>query len=182
MSQEFDKPIEGHEYDGIQEFNNPLPGWWLVTFFGTIIFAFVYYIHYELAGGPNQVTELKQSLEILQSLKKTGSAMDEAKLLALFNDENLALGQQQYTLKCAACHGNEGQGVIGPNMTDNHYIHGAKPMDMYQVIAEGVLDKGMPPWKDQLSEAEMAGVIYFVSKMKGTFAAGGKPPQGQEVN
>lgn len=182
MSQDFDKPIEGHEYDGIQEFNNPLPGWWLVTFFGTIIFSFIYYIHYELAGGLDQSAELKQSLTYLESLKKGGSAMDEDRLAALFTDSNLQLGQTSYVAKCAVCHGPSGEGLIGPNLTDNHFIHGTgQKIDAYNVIANGVLDKGMPPWASQMSEEELVGVTYYVHKMKGQFVSGGRPPQGNEV-
>jgi len=180
MSQDLDKPIEEHEYDGIQEFDNPLPGWWLFTFFATIIFSFVYYIHYEVASGPSQEVALKQSLETLKSLKKGGPAMDEDKLAALFTEEALVSGASIYQAKCAMCHAPSGEGLIGPNMTDNHFIYGASRLAMYNVIAEGALDKGMPAWKDQISADEMVGVAYYVYNMKGKFVANGKPAQGQE--
>jgi cytochrome c oxidase cbb3-type subunit 3 len=180
MSQDLDRLLEGHEYDGIQEFDNPLPGWWLFTFFATIIFSFIYYLHYEVANGPNQEAELKQSLEILQSLKKGGPAMDEEKLAALFKDSALETGKSTFQTKCAMCHGANGEGLIGPNLTDKHYIHGGTRLALYNVIAEGILDKGMPAWKEQLSSDEIVGVTYYVHKMKGTFAPNGKPPQGEE--
>lgn len=182
MSQDTDRPIEGHEYDGIQEFDNPLPGWWLFTFFATIIFSFVYYIHYEIASGPSQVTELQQSMEALKSLKKGGPAMDEDKLAALFNDSALESGKATFQAKCAVCHGATGEGLIGPNLTDKHFIHGGSRLATYTVIAEGVLDKGMPPWQEQLSQDELVGVTYYVYNMKGTFAPNGKPAQGEEEN
>ncbi|MCS6838795.1 MAG: c-type cytochrome [Bdellovibrionaceae bacterium] len=178
MNQNQEKPMEGHEYDGIQEFDNPLPGWWLLTFFGTIIFSFLYYLHYEVASGPNQEEQLKKSLAAIESLKKGGPALDDEKLLALFQSSSPDKGKSIYAAKCAACHGAQGEGLIGPNLTDTHFIHGGSPLAMYNVISNGVLDKGMPPWKDQLSFDDSVAVTAFVYKLKGTFAANGRPPQG----
>src|SRR5574343_592852 len=96
MSQDQDLLIKGHEYDGIKEFDNPLPGWWLVTIYATIIFAFIYVIHYEFGSGPTLAQEPKV----------------------------LAMGAEVFTGKCASCHGNELQGLIGPNLTDKYWIHG----------------------------------------------------------
>lgn len=181
MAYEEDRLLEGHNYDGIEEFDNPLPGWWLVTFFGTIIFSFIYYLHYEVGSGPNQAQQLAEDLAIIQSLKKGGPALDEEKLAAMVSQEQLDKGAQAFAAKCAACHGAKGEGLIGPNLTDKHFLHGNKRMDMYAVISNGVLDKGMPPWKDQMSSDELAAVTNYVFSLKGTFVAG-KPPQGQELN
>jgi cytochrome c oxidase cbb3-type subunit 3 len=180
MSQDIKKPIEEHEYDGIQEFDNPLPSWWLFTFFATIIFSFIYFIHYEIAGGPSQAIELQRSLEILKSLKKGGPAMDEDKLSALFTNSALETGKATFQAKCSMCHGLKGEGLIGPNLTDKHYLHGSSRLAIYNVISEGVLDKGMPAWKEQISNDELLGVAYYVYTLKGTFAPNGKPAQGHE--
>jgi cytochrome c oxidase cbb3-type subunit III len=180
MSQELDKTIEGHEYDGIQEFDNPLPNWWLFTFLATVIFAIVYYFQYEISGAPNQAAELQESLASIQSLKKASPnpTLDENGLKALFTEQALESGKATFQAKCAACHGAAGEGLIGPNLTDNHFIHGGSALATYEIISEGVLDKGMPPWKDQISHDELVGVTYFVHNMKGTFAPNGKPEQG----
>ena len=181
MAHEKDHILAGHSYDGIEEFDNPLPGWWLLTFFGTIIFSFIYYLHYEVGSGPTQAEQLAQDLAIIQSLKKGGPIVDEEKLAAMASQEQLEQGAQVFASKCAACHGVKGEGLIGPNLTDKHFLHGNRRMDMYAVIRDGILDKGMPPWTDQLTATELAAVTNYVFSLKGSFVAG-KPPQGQELN
>lgn len=182
MSKETDQIIAGHEYDGIQELDNPMPDWWLYIFFGTIVFAFIYWVHYEFGTGPNQAQELEQSLVQIKSLKKGGPVLTEEKLTAAFTDEAVKGGQQVYAAKCAVCHGPEGGGLIGPNLTDSFWLHGTGARaDIAQVISAGVLDKGMPAWSEQISENELVQVSAFVFSLKGKNIAGGKPPQGQEV-
>lgn len=181
MSQDDDKLIQGHDYDGIQELDNPLPGWWLVTFFGTIIFSFIYFLHYEIAGGPDQKAELEASLSALSSLRQGGPVMDAQKLEALLSTSSLDAGQTAYAAKCAVCHGPNGEGLIGPNLTDLHFIHeNGSAISIYQIIADGVPAKGMPAWKDLVSSDELVDITHFVYQLKGTFAPGGRPPQGDE--
>ncbi len=180
-NQDFDQVIKGHDYDGIEEFDNPLPGWWLVTFLGAIIFAFGYLYYYEMSSGPSQVVLLEESMQVLKSLKKSGPAMDEEKLAALATSDKLALGKTVFTGKCAACHGQNAEGLIGPNLTDKHAIHGTSArMDIFGIVVDGVLDKGMPPWKDALTPDELVNVVNYVHSLKGTFVANGKPVQGNE--
>lgn len=191
---QFDQPIAGHDYDGIQEFDNPLPMWWLWTFFGTIIFAFMYFIHYQLGAGPNLDQELQSDLTSIKNEAATASAQaggagagetgsTAEDLNAVMNDPaRIAAGKVIFAGKCASCHGPEGQGLIGPNLTDKFWIHGTgKPEDIVLVISKGVLDKGMPPWEAQLKPAEINSAMAFVRSLKGTNPPNPKPPQGNEV-
>ena len=171
-----------HEYDGIREFDNQLPEWWLAIFFGTIIFAFIYWVHYQIAGGPSSKQELATAMAKIQAQKPAGPQFTEDKLAALFTGDAVGKGREVFTGKCAACHGPEGGGLIGPNLTDKFWLHGqGSRLDIAKVIAVGVPDKGMPAWGETLPEDEVVAAAAFVYSIKNANVAGGKPPQGQEA-
>jgi cytochrome c oxidase cbb3-type subunit 3 len=189
MSENFDekkygKIIPDHEYDGIQELDNPLPGWWLATFYITIFFSIFYVGYYIFGSGPTLVDELKKDLTARElALKSTGANQGptENELNALIkNQERAAKGKPIFLAKCASCHGDKGQGIIGPNLTDQYWIHGNKPADLYKVISEGVLDKGMPPWNSMLNKEEIMNIIAFIITLKDTNPPNAKAPQGVE--
>lgn len=174
----------GHNYDGITEYDNPLPTWWLATFFGTIIFAFIYFIHYEFGGGQTLTEELKVATQELEKLRPHNEAFEtDQELLALMKDPSLlALGNSTYTAKCSACHASELQGLVGPNLTDKYWIHGqGKLSDIAQVIRKGVLDKGMPSWESILSKDEVVGLVAYINSKKNSQPTGAKAPQGNLV-
>lgn len=179
-------PLTDHEYDGIQEYDNPLPTWWLWTFFLTIMFSFIYFIHYEFGGGPT----LKQELEVaMQNIEKAAAqhapAVTETEdlLAEAMKDPKLTeVGAAAYVAKCAACHGPQLGGLIGPNLTDNFWLHGkATRLDIVNVIRKGVPEKGMPPWETLLSKDEVYGLTAYILSKKGSNPANAKPPQGEEV-
>lgn len=182
MSSQDDQHNTGHTYDGIVELDNPMPGWWILIFFGTIIFAGIYYLHYESGAGPTLDQELAAAMKKWEGLKKAGPSFSEDKLSALFTEEAIGRGKPTYDAKCANCHGQQGEGLIGPNLTDNHWIYGkGSRVDVVKVIAEGVLNKGMPAWGTMISENELIEVSAYVHAMKGKMISG-KPPQGEEAN
>lgn len=169
-----------HEYDGIQELDNNLPLWWLWTFFGAIIFSFVYWIHYSFTGdGPNLDEELARGMAQVESNRQKSSESEGGKEMS--KEEVLAMGKKIFGTNCAACHLENGGGSVGPNLTDAYWIHGATPEDHKKVIEEGVLDKGMPPWKAILRPNEIDAVVAYVETFKNTNVEGGKAPQGEKV-
>ncbi len=176
-----------HEYDGIIEHDNPLPTWWLWSFFLTIIFAFIYFLHYEIANGPTLTDELKvsmQEIEKQQAVNVTSSPTEtEDSLKEAFNkDGMLNAGKALFESKCVACHGPLLQGSIGPNLTDKFWINGAGTrMDIVKVIRTGVADKGMPPWGSVLKTEELYAVAAYVVTKQGSNPPGAKAPQGQEA-
>lgn len=184
MNKEDDVPLKEHEYDGIREYDNPLPSWWLATFFLTIIFSFLYWVHYELSGGQTQWEELKEDMAAIERHKSHAPAPTESEeeLLALLSsNEALAAGKAVYDSKCAACHGPQLQGMIGPNLIDDYWLHGhGKLIEIAGVIRKGVLDKGMPPWEGALKDDEIKAVTAFIHKQKGTQPENPKPPQGEK--
>lgn len=181
-----DQEIKNHEYDGITEYDNPLPNWWLMTFFGTIIFGFIYFLHYELGGGMTQEQELSAALEKIKVLEKN-HLQAESETVAdveqmLVDPKFIENGAQIYANNCQACHGNELQGMIGPNLADNYWIHGkGEGKDILTVVQKGILDKGMPAWSAVLGNSEMIAVSAFVLSKKGSNPANPKAPQGELV-
>lgn len=185
MSDHQDEKLTGHEYDGIQELDNPLPNWWLITFLASIFFAFIYYVHYEFNFGPSLDKELEASMAKIESLKASQkkAPIDSKKLQALLGDEAaLAKGKEVFDGKCAVCHGNELQGLIGPNLTDKFWLHGkGKIKEVYKVVEVGVVEKGMPAWEGILDFNETASVsAYIVSKI-GSNPTNAKSPEGEPV-
>ena len=185
MSDENDE-LTGHNYDGIEEYDNPLPTWWVATFIGTVIFGFIYWMHYELGGGPTLIDELKIEMALIEKVSGGGggggqSTETEAELMSLLaSNEVLGHGKNIYDAKCAMCHGAELQGIIGPNLVDEYWIHGkGKLTDISIVIKNGILDKGMPAWSSMLKADEIKSVVAYVAKNRGTHPANAKPPQGE---
>ncbi len=171
-----------HEYDGIQELDNNLPLWWLWTFFGAIVFSFIYWIHFSLSGdGLSLDEELSRGMAQVERDRQKANASPEGEN-APSAEEVLALGKKIFNTNCAACHLETGGGSVGPNLTDAYWIHGATQEDWKRVVMEGVLDKGMPPWKAILRPNEVLAVVTYLETFKDTNVSGGKAPQGEKVN
>jgi len=158
---EEEKDIEiDHSYDGIKELDNPIPIWFNALFYSTVVFGVVYLLIYHVFGwGLNQDQEYVQELARAEVAKKAYLAQ-AANLI----DENsvkidasmIAEGKSIFMTNCAVCHGNSGEGGIGPNLTDNYWLHGGEIKDLFTVIKYGVPDKGMVPWEQTLSPGQIA--------------------------
>jgi len=131
-----------HEIDGIEECDNKLPNWWLYSLYGTIAFGVVYWYVYQTTGIgalPAQAyqDELDKAAAAEAMQIKVGEATPEA-LIALSKDPKaLALGKQVFTSTCAACHRADGGGLVGPNLTDDFWLHGGTPDKIFHTIATG---------------------------------------------
>jgi cytochrome c oxidase cbb3-type subunit 3 len=187
MSNNDNDKLMDHDYDGIQELNNPLPRWWLLTFYATIVFSIGYYFYYELMDGPDSDQRLEKSLASLmatqEKLKAEAPKAEDLDFNAITqNSDQLAKGKEQYTGKCAACHGMNGEGGIGPNLTDNYWIHSkGQPKGILQTIKVGVTEKGMPAWDSVIPADEQAYLAAYIFTLKGTNPANAKEPQGEKV-
>lgn len=161
-----------HSYDGIDEHNNPMPTWWVWTFILTIIFAFHYYIHFELTKqGATLTEELALSMKELKELQTAAAnkfpTLSEDELEAKLKDPTLIkLGANVFQGKCAMCHGENLEGKIGPNLTDKIWLHGGKNSEIVQTVRQGVSSKGMPSWEGLLNAEEIFGVVALI-KSKG---------------
>lgn len=173
-----------HDYDGIKELDNHLPPWWLGMLYASIIFAVVYMLRYHVMElAPLQEEELKIELAeaaiAVEEYKKLAAAsVDENSIEMITDAGELAAGGSLFEANCAACHGSAGEGGVGPNLTDNYWLHGGSIKDVFRTIKYGVPEKGMVPWQQSLKPAEIAQVSSFVMTLQGTKPANPKDPQG----
>ncbi|MBL8613851.1 MAG: c-type cytochrome [Myxococcales bacterium] len=171
-----------HEVDGIKEYDNDLPRWWLWVFYGTIGFAAVYWYQYEVtkfADSPGKAYQADMDRIASEQAAKNPVTAESLAALAK-DDKKVAQGKEIYAQNCASCHRADGGGNVGPNLTDSHWIYGGAPMSIYTTVNKGQAEKGMPAWGPPLGLARVQAVTAYVLSIKGTNAPGGKPPQGTE--
>lgn len=184
MAEKKQDVVLDHDYDGIQEYDNQLPKWWLWAFYLTVIFGFFYWLTFHVyRWQPGSEEAYEQALAVHQdNLAKAIASqpkVQDSDIVALMKNEavmNEAKGV--FMANCLACHGAQAQGIIGPNLTDKYWIHGGHPSEIYQTIMDGVPAKGMLTWKGILTEDQIKGLTAYILTLKGTNPAGAKPPQG----
>jgi cytochrome c oxidase cbb3-type subunit III len=175
-----------HEYDGIREYDNPLPGWWVNLFWGSFLFAFGYVVYYYVSPhGMSVAAAYEDEMRLAReerAKRSLAEAPSEAVLGKLMADKELMQDAKvTFTQRCAQCHEAEGQGLIGPNLTDNHWIHGkGRLMDVYATVSHGVPAKGMPAWELQLQPIELRKLAAFIGTLRGKNLPG-KAPEGSEI-
>ncbi len=176
-----------HNYDGIIELDNSLPPWWVYMFYGTIIFSIAYCVYFFAYDGFSQEKELAREMDaakaqIAKFQEENGPGIDENTATLLVDATALDAGKAIYEKNCVACHAANGGGGVGPNFTDNYWIHGNTINDLFKVIKYGVPEKGMIPWESQLNPEQMQQVASFILKeFSGKNVEGGKEPQGDEI-
>lgn len=172
-----------HAYDGIQEFDNPMPRWWVWIFWATIIFSLVYILDpTRTLRGPGRIKEYQQQLADAEKRWPKAAPIDAAVLAAAVKDPSVvAAGKAVFTTNCTPCHGPDGGGVIGPNLTDQYWLHGGTLADIYKTVNEGVLAKGMPNWGKMLKPEQVKSVVAYVASLQGTTPKNPKAPQGDKV-
>lgn len=171
-----------HSYDGIRELDNHLPPWWTWLFYGTIVWAVVYLIAYHVMNLlPLSEAEYLADVERVQAMRATREVVeiDEATLVFTSDEELIKKGKEIFTSNCASCHRNDGGGGIGPNLTDDYWLHGGSLRDIFATIKNGVPEKGMISWAPVLKPEEIRDASFFLMSLKGTNVAGGKEPQGE---
>ena len=169
-----------HVYDGIVEEDNHLPNWWLAILFGTIVFGFGYWFVFQTTQAlPNPGAAYKIESAELARLHPESMPMTNDALMALASNTTvISEGQQAFAATCVACHLQQGQGLVGPNLTDSVWLHGGKPIDIHTSITNGFPEKGMPPWGKTLGATKVRALTAFVLSIKGKNLPG-KAPQGE---
>ncbi len=171
-----------HEVDGITELDNLLPRWWLWLFWLCNIFAVAYLLYYHVFRmGPLQIGEYEATMAAAQ--KAQAAAAANAPAAAAVNLEEpsmdaavLGKGKSIFGVNCVACHGMDGQGLVGPNLTDDFWIHGGSFKEIEHTITEGVPEKGMISWKLTLKPEEIHAVASYVWSLHGKDVSQSVPP------
>ncbi len=174
-----------HNYDGIQELDNNLPRWWVWLFYITIIYAAVYLIYYHVTHtGDLQAAEYKSEMKIGEQLKSAAMGKFESSIATLEPSKDsdvLENGKVAYNKFCAPCHRVDGGGLVGPNLTDDYWIHGSSYADSVKIIWDGVPAKGMVTWKSVLKPDEINAIASYIYTLRGAkLLTPGKLPENQQ--
>lgn len=173
-----------HDYDGIKELDNDLPPWWKYGFYVSIVFSVIYLIHYHVINtGKLQDAEYNEQLLIAKMeadeyRKKAANFVDENNAILLTDNESIASGKSIYMDNCGACHGRAGEGGVGPNLTDNYWLHGGGIKDIFKTIKYGWPDKGMKAWQLDLGAKQIHEVSSYIKSLVGSNPPNGKEKQG----
>jgi cytochrome c oxidase cbb3-type subunit III len=172
-----------HAYDEIRELDNKIPPWFNYLFYGSIVFGIFYMINYHvLSSGDVQATEYKEEVKFAEikrvELIKSGALLDENKLTALTDVAALNSGKETFVKNCAVCHTEKGGGLVGPNLTDDYWIHGGGIKNIFATVKNGVPAKGMISWKAQLNPRQIQEVSSFILTLRGTNPPNPKAPEG----
>lgn len=181
--------IAGHAYDGIEEYDNPMPGWWVWLFVACIVWTPIYIVGVHQLGFINSYeddlaadqTELADLREASESANPVEEVTNESIAAFIGVQEQIEAGSALFTTNCSMCHGNAAEGLIGPNLTDDYWIHGGNHVDLFNVITNGVLEKGMTPWGSILSVEQRSSVVAFIRSVNGSNPPGAKPAEGELV-
>jgi len=164
-----------HVYDDIEEADNNLPTWWLLTFYGAVAFGLVYWFYYHEYGIGKLQPEVYA--EQMAAVAAERTVVTDESLDAMAQDaEAVAAGEKIFTTQCFACH-DKGQGrvALGSNLTDEYWVRGGAPTDIHEVVTNGIPEKGMTPWGAILGEEGVSQVTAYVLTIRNTNLEGGKP-------
>ena len=172
-----------HEYDGIREYDNPTPGWWHAILAVTMLFSIFYFAFFEFSPvckSPQQVLQDREIVEIRRQFAEIGDLKPDAPTIfkMMADPKWMAFGESVFRGNCVSCHGNMGQGIVGPNLTDDVYKNVKKIEDIPRVVAEGAANGAMPSWKTRLHPNEVVLVASYVATLRGRNIAG-RPPEGE---
>jgi cytochrome c oxidase cbb3-type subunit 3 len=182
----YEDKLLDHDADGIREYDNPMPGWLMGILWGAIIFAILYLGYYALSYGDggyqseyrgDRVAYRTDVQDYFAKNPLEPPAADEL-LAGAANADVVAKGKERFVKTCASCHGDAAQGLIGPNLTDNRWIHGGKVLQIFNTIAKGVPAKGMPPWGRALPPEDLSALVSYIRSAQGSKPADPKPPEG----
>lgn len=177
----------GHAYDGIREYDNPLPGWWKWIFVITMLIAPFYVLYFHCgAEGRSIGDQYQASLDenTKKQYKEIGDLSDdEATMIAYLEKKNwVDVGGSIFKANCVSCHGSDGGGNVGPNLCDDNYKHIKGLTDIIKVINEGVAGGAMPAWKTRLGHKnDIVLVSVYVASLRGTTPAKPKAPDGSPI-
>lgn len=183
MANEQDKLFD-HAYDGIQEYDNPMPSWWLWLFGLSVIFAFPYIVYYHYGAGLTieEQWQAEQEAYAASLLERYGELEPDRATLLAYKDDELAMSgiAGLFRGRCAQCHVADGSGNVGPNLTDDHWVNVERVTDIPEIIRDGLVAKGMPAWGDRMTETQIVLLSSYVAYLAEN-PIDGKAPEGEPL-
>ena len=172
------------DYDGITELDNSVPPWFNILFYGTIVFGFLYLLNYHVFNfGRLPLQEYTDEVYAAdlkrEELIRTGAFINENSVTLITDKAALDNAKQIFTVNCVPCHGNNAEGTVGPNLTDEYWVHGGGVKNVFKTIKYGVPAKGMISWQNQFNPKTMQEVASYVISLQGTKPPNAKAPEGQ---
>lgn len=181
-----DAHTTGHVYDGIEEYDNPLPGWWKWIFIATIAFCPPYWIYYH-GGTPGRSIEDGYSVALAENTRLQFEEIGELQpteqtiVKYMHEDSWRRVGRIVFQTHCVSCHGRDGEGKVGPNLTDEFYKNATNLEGIASVINNGAAAGAMPRWSNRLHPNEIVLVAAYVASLRGENLAGPRGPEGKEI-
>jgi cytochrome c oxidase cbb3-type subunit 3 len=178
-----------HELDGIKEYDNPMPGWLMAIWWGSLMFAAAYLVFHALSFGEGTWeaeyrAERQEALSLVQAHFDANPIVPPSPMELLAGATNPAVldtGAARFERSCASCHGPQAQGLIGPNLTDDRWLHGGSVEQIFQTVAKGWPSKGMPPWGRAVRPEELAALVSYVRSLQGSMPPNPRPAEGDPV-
>lgn len=174
-----------HDADGIRELDNKLPRWWVWLFNLCNLFALVYMLYYHVfRAGDLMAAEYQREMVVGDAVKSKTLAKFESEMASLEPSKDpvvISEGKNVYDLMCAPCHRPDAGGLVGPNLTDDFWIHGKEFKDNLRTIYNGVPEKGMVTWKGVLKPNQIHAVGSYIYTLRGTQPPNPKPPESQQA-
>lgn len=178
------KLIGGHDFDGIRELDNKLPPWLKYLFYISIVFSFAYLTLVLVFEDESILQDLEYKNEMAAvmaiNMHETHNNDEKAAPVVRTEAEKIASGQETFGKTCSICHGKFGEGLVGPNFTDEYWIHGGSREDMHKIIINGVIEKGMISYKNQLTQSQIEDVISYIQSLNGTNPPNQKAAEGKK--
>lgn len=185
LEEEKDLVME-HKFDDIAELDNPTPPWFMWLFYGTIIFGIAYVMNYHVfKWGMLQDEEYVVEVQEAEAAKaaylaNAANLIDEKSVTVSTDAAVISAGMAIFNNNCVACHGDKGQGTVGPNLTDEYWLHGGSVNNVFKTVKYGIPEKGMIAWEKQLTPKQISEVSNYILSLKGTNPPGAKEPQGEK--
>jgi len=182
-----DTPKTGHAYDGIEAYDNPLPGLWKWIFVATIFYSPFYWVYYH--GGPagRSVEDhygVASAANTRLQFAEIGDLQPDADTITKFMAKPnwVKVGRAVFKANCISCHGRDAEGKIGPNLTDDTYKNVLKIEDIARIINDGTGAGAMPKWSNRLHVNEVVLVSAYVASLRGSNVDGGRAPEGKKID
>jgi cbb3-type cytochrome c oxidase subunit III len=177
-------PTFDHDFDGIHELDNRIPPWFTTLFLATVLFGGAYLLDYHVfrtsrLPGEEYREEMAAADLHRRVVMATEGQIDESQLVALADPAALNRGAENFKKYCVSCHGVHGQGVVGPNLTDDYWIHGGSVKNVFATIKLGVPAKGMISWGLVFTPKQIQELASYVLSLRGTNPPGAKTAEGQ---